>query len=580
MVIFNCSNWLKRMSQHDWPSAYGVSQISGRAVEPVDMADSMEDESRPMIGSILRFVSDWVGADARQPPPFRMSPDDEHETPTAVIEMQHLVERPDEEDNDPERERALREWKQIGNVDTFLEQAGNGSFPSDSLPSHKMPLLAMISVVSFYGVLIWQFIRLVQDVPNLARMRRFYGKLLTVPEELISTTEFSEIIDKVVEIQKKHPVSVDRLNAYDVSNRIMRRENYLIALFNKEVIQTEVPMFGQSFGLTKTLEWNLSFCILNFVFDESCSIRRGFLKDVRREKLSQGLQKRFLIMGLINLFLAPFIFVFLLAYFIFRYGEELYRNPKSIGMRQYTTAARWKLREFNELPHYFNRRLANSHRKATKYIDQFQISRFDPFARLVSFIAGSLAVVLIGITIANEDLLMHFEITLGKSVIWYVGLLGVVLTICRSMIPDSTKSSDPEKLMNDIAEYTHYMPRSWKGKLHTDNIRKEFGTMFNYKFTILFKELVSVVTTPFVLLVTLPKCTDQLVEFFREFSVHVDGIGYVCSFALFDFQRHGNKKYGGAGTDKRQHTRQGKMEKSFISFVGNNPNWTPHEDGS
>jgi hypothetical protein len=51
-----------------------------------------------------------------------MSPDDEHETPTAVIEMQNLVERPEKEDNDPERERALREWKQIGNVDTFLEQ--------------------------------------------------------------------------------------------------------------------------------------------------------------------------------------------------------------------------------------------------------------------------------------------------------------------------------------------------------------------------------------------------------------------------------------------------------------------------
>jgi autophagy-related protein 9 len=252
-------------------------------------------------------------------------------------------------------------------------------------------------------------------------------------------------------------------------------------------------------------------------------------------------------------------------------------------MRQYTTAARWRLREFNELPHYFNRRLSNSHKKATKYMDQFQISRFDSFARLISFIAGSLAVVLIGITIVNEDLLMHFEITSGKSVIWYVGLLGVVLTICRSMMPDSTKSSDPEKLMNDIAEYTHYMPRSWKGKLYTDSIRKEFGSMFNYKFTILFKELVSVITTPFVLLVTLPKCTDQLVEFFREFSVHVDGIGYVCSFALFDFQRHGNNKYGGAsggGTNKRQHTRQGKMEKSFISFVSNNPNWTPHEDGS
>lgn len=86
------------------------------------MSESVNsDGSRPMIGSILRFVSDWVGNDARQPPPFRMRR--EEESPETVIEMQSLIERQDGDPNeDRQVQRALREWKQNTNVDAFLEQ--------------------------------------------------------------------------------------------------------------------------------------------------------------------------------------------------------------------------------------------------------------------------------------------------------------------------------------------------------------------------------------------------------------------------------------------------------------------------
>lgn len=413
-------------------------------------------------------------------------------------------------------------------------------------------------------------------------MRRFYQHVLRIEDSELHTYDFTEIVDKILELQKTHPITTDRLNAHDVSNRIMRRENYLIALFNKDILNLDLPfsLLKPVSPLTKTLEWNLSFCIISYVFDGSYAVRKGFLKDVRREELSQGLKKRLVLMGIVNLVLAPFIFAFLLVYFCLRYGEEIYRNPRTIGMRQYSTAARWKLREFNELPHYFNRRLANSYRKATKYKDQFYSDRMASLARLVSFVAGSFAFVLLIITIINEDLLMHFEITAGKSVIWYIGFFGTILAITRALIPDVLNAHDPTRLMNEIIEYTHYLPKHWRGRFHTEKVHREFSSMFDYKFVILFQELVSVAFTPFVLIFSLPQCTDKIVDFFREFTVHVDGIGYVCSFALFDFRRHGNPRYGGDAADKYHRTRQGKMEKSFLSFVANNPNWSPDEMGS
>jgi hypothetical protein len=62
------------------------------------------------------------------------------------------------------------------------------------------------------------------------------------------------------------------------------------------------------------------------------------------------------------------------------------------------------------------------------------------------------------------------------------------------------------------------------------------------KIVIFAQELLSVVLTPFVLWYSLPECAPAIVDFFRDFTVHVDGRGYVCSFAEFNFERHGNVK--------------------------------------
>jgi Autophagy protein ATG9 len=54
--------------------------------------------------------------------------------------------------------------------------------------------------------------------------------------------------------------------------------------------------------------------------------------------------------------LAPFVFVFLAIHFFLRNAEQLYHHPSSVGARRWSPLARWRLREFNELPHYIDHR--------------------------------------------------------------------------------------------------------------------------------------------------------------------------------------------------------------------------------
>jgi len=63
-------------------------------------------------------------------------------------------------------------------------------------------------------------------------------------------------------------------------------------------------------------------------------------------------------MALCNLLVSPFLMVFLLIYFFLRNAEKFYHHPSSIGARRWSGLAFWRMREFNELPHYIRHRSA------------------------------------------------------------------------------------------------------------------------------------------------------------------------------------------------------------------------------
>lgn len=87
-----------------------------------------------------------------------------------------------------------------------------------------------------------------------------------------------------------------KLDAHDIANRIMREENYLIALFNKDLLDLRVPLPGvltnilsmderHGITLSTALEHNLRICLMRFLFDARGRVREVFLKERNREAL-------------------------------------------------------------------------------------------------------------------------------------------------------------------------------------------------------------------------------------------------------------------------------------------------------
>lgn len=211
---------------------------------------------------------------------------------------------------------------------------------------------------------------------------------------------------------------------------------------------------------------------------------------------------------------------------------------------------------------------------ASRYLDQFPKVKMVEVARFVGFVAGAILSVLAVATLWDPESFLSFEITPDRTVLFYTIMFGALWAIMNGTIPEENLVFDPEYALRNVIDYTRYCPSHWQDRLHSDEVKREFSTLYQLKIVIFFNEVFSIIVTPFILWFSLPKCSDQIIDFFREFTIHVDGVGYVCSFAVFDFKR-GIGKTGlqsGVKTDTRQDyysTKHGKMAASYYGFLDN-----------
>ncbi|KAK2612150.1 autophagy protein atg9 [Conoideocrella luteorostrata] len=534
------------------------------------------------------------------------------------------------------REKALWRWANISNLDSFMRDVydyyeGGGlycilltnvfwlaktffvavllTFLTQCVDYSKVPeskSLRQVVIKQCFGKMsvawnlgtwlytfffVWKSLQYIYEIRRLIYVKDFFIYLLEIPEQDMQTVSWQDIVARIMTLRDDNPKtatniprslrryigsqSKERLDAHDIANRLMRKENFLIAMINKDVLDLSLPLpFIRGKQLfSKTMEWYLHYCILDMAFNEFGQVRQDFLRADRRSFLSQKLRQRLYFAGFLNLIFAPVVLAYVVVVYFFTYYNEYQKDPKLAATRKYTALAEWKFREFNELPHIFYERLNMSFPFATRYVDQFPKRMTEEVARSVSFMSGAITAVLAVCTLLDSELFLGFEITKDRTVLFYLGVFGGIWAVTRGMVSEETSVFNPEYALHNVIEYTHYMPDHWQGRLHSFEVKKEFSELYKMKVVIFLEEIFGIITTPMLLFFSLPKCAEQAVDFFREFTVHVDGLGYVCSFAIFDFK----KGVGQAGQQRANYdvredyysTKHGKMAASYYGFLDN-----------
>ncbi|XP_020247558.1 autophagy-related protein 9 isoform X2 [Asparagus officinalis] len=490
------------------------------------------------------------------------------------------------------------DWHALRNVKCGMEAVESGQKPCDlakeainhhplvPLTFSKIVIVGSMVILIIYGL--FNFLKFFVQFTNTLKVRHFYYQNLNVTDREIQTTPWPTILEKVVQLQKLHQLCVVKdLSAHEVVMRIMRKENYLIGMLNKGVlafpIRHWVPGAGPTVNsrangrrnrliLPKTLEWTLNWCIFNSMFDSKFCIQRDFITN------PSLLRKRLVVVGIGMFLLSPCLVIFMLVYLFLRHAEQFYNHPSIASSRRWSNLSRWIFREFNEVDHLFKHRMNNSVVHASDYLKQFPSPLISIIAKFISFVSGGFAAILIIIAFLDESLLEGH--IFGRNLFWYAAVFGTVTALSRAAVADELQVLDPQGAMSLVCQQTHYMPRKWRGKENCDSVRQEFETLFQYTGMMLLEEMASILVTPYLLIFVVPKRVDDILRFISDFTVDIEGVGHVCSFSAFNFESHGNKKYG-SPFDAPRETRssQGKMEKSFLSFQSAYPSWEPSIHG-
>uniref|UniRef100_A0A3P8T7L7 Autophagy-related protein 9 n=1 Tax=Amphiprion percula TaxID=161767 RepID=A0A3P8T7L7_AMPPE len=340
----------------------------------------------------------------------------------------------------------------------------------------------------------------------------------------------------------------------------------IVAMVNKSLlpVRFRLPALGECVFYTRGLKYNFE---LIFFWGPGVFYKRGG----NRLELADRLASRILWIGIANLLLCPVILVWQFS----TPSSVIKREPGSLGARCWSLYGRCYLRHFNELDHELMSRLSKGYKAASKYMNCFLSPLLTVVAKNVAFFAGSLLAVLIALTIYDEDVLAV------EHVLSSITLLGVCVTVCRSFIPDKHMVFCPEQLLRVILAHIHYMPDHWQGNAHRYETRDQFSQLFQYKAVFILEELLSPVVTPIILIFCLRRKSLEIIDFFRNFTVEVVGVGDTCSFAQMDIRQHGHPAWMSEGKTEAsiyQQAEDGKTELSLMHFAITNPQWQPPQE--
>lgn len=441
-------------------------------------------------------------------------------------------------------------------------------------------LFTWLCILIAFVAWVLRLIRGVYHMINYWDIKQFYNLALCIADSELDNLTWHEVQTKIRSVQLEQQMCIHKreLTELDIYHRILRQHNYLVAMTNKRLLppRLKIPFLGEIVYWTHGLKYNVKLLLFwgpRAPFQDPWHLREEYKKQNLRHELAAQLGRHILWLAFANLLFSPLILLWQILHAFFSYAEIIKREPGSLGIRHWSMYGRLYLRHFNELDHELQARLSRAHRPATRYLAAFNSPLLSVIARSVAFMSGAVLAVLLSLTVYDEDVLSV------EHVLTCITVLGGCVAICRGLIPDETTAWCPETLLSNVLAHTHYLPPGWRGQAHTSHVRSEFQQLFQYRIVGLLEELVSPIVTPYVLWKHLYSRSLDIVDFYRNFTVSVVGVGDVCSFAQMDVRKHGNPEWQTndiqQSPDQYTQAEDGKTELSLMHFKVTNPSWVP-----
>jgi len=438
--------------------------------------------------------------------------------------------------------------------------------PTFSNVSGGVWVIDIVITIAFVCVFLVALFKSGQDIRRAATVRLILKKAFQGEDTVhrLLTLSWEEFLVRVLAMQPDKLVfncsdvsvwplrKTPALSPLDVHQRIMRKENVLIAVLNRNVVRFhfELPLVAKKINLLS------SYVLLLFRFtflDALFSNKTGRAYDnVRKdpEYTAASLKRNFFIVGILALIFSPLLCLYTIIYFVIEKAWKFYKDPKEAAGRSFSLFAKWKFREFNELDHTFEARMGAAEAKASSFVEQFPSRTLSIIGEFISFLAGALAALLITTVLVNEAA-MGFQV-FGRNLWWYLGIVLMILATCRGLIITPRLVVRPYQLLAELVSHIHYMPTYWKDRSRTLEALAEINELYTFNGQQLLEEVLSPLIAPYLFLIVMPKQAKDLAYFVRDGIIDADLGGDVICFSEFDEESYGNPHFGAPAVKARE----------------------------
>eukprot|EP01105_Mastigella_eilhardi_P019338 TRINITY_DN4540_c0_g1_i2.p1 TRINITY_DN4540_c0_g1~~TRINITY_DN4540_c0_g1_i2.p1 ORF type:complete len:562 (+),score=163.99 TRINITY_DN4540_c0_g1_i2:294-1979(+) len=397
-------------------------------------------------------------------------------------------------------------------------EASGHTFPVLEIDIHALPRHARIIMGLLTIVFIMQIVLSLRKVFSYLPIFALYHDYLSITEAELQHIAWPEVVHRLETVRGL--AASGQLTSDEIIKRITRNENYMIGLVCKKgllrrLFSLPIPCVRKKpVVFSKSLElWLLQ---LIYAFDPTTKFvqARREVSAVDVSVYRKSFRKWCIVIGVVWLLFIPAVLVGMAIYFFFRYGEELHSNPRQLSMRRWTSLARWRLRNYNEVDHHLEARLNAASEHAQEFLDQFPSPTMLVIAcRFFGFVIGSLVIVLVVLSLVNSDFV--FELW-GFSSVLYLTALTVLLGVFRSLVPPTSACFDPDAKLRRLVRCLGVVPGPWHGRA-SHEVRDKVARLYASRVYLWCVELLAIFVTPYFLIVTLPRHSAEVVGFFRAF---------------------------------------------------------------
>jgi len=421
------------------------------------------------------------------------------------------------------------QWQMIGKEDTlskiilpFWKAWSNSGF------------ITKICTIVFFVFTLFLVFQLLLSLPRFASLQKYYEKTLGIKDEDLSVIEWSEVVDSIVICDPQRSVSI-----LGIAQQIMKIDNFLCALVSDPSALTwRIPIINATSQIpyTEFFVYLLKLSLSGIVFDAKGDSLVSGAQSIKNGMAATKLQNRFRLIGIVLIIFLPFTLAFELLYIFFSYAEAIRTSPNSISNRKWTVSAKWQVRDFNELPHIFEKRIISASEYANFYLDDFKSEIARPILRAVSFICGAIigCILVIGL-LTDISMVLGLKIYGDKTIAWLIAVLAGVYAISSTtdVVPINKPQLSTEELLSELENRIHYdfkddnnSPKSWQ-------TMSSVAGFFQPQWQQVLSDLVSALLNPLFFFIVLPLKASSIIDFVKRNSIYKDDIGWMCSFSAF-----------------------------------------------